>query len=315
MTNTDDSLKRLYNEAVEFDERRPASSVRAAALAHAQMVVDARTASTDAARDEQMVVAANSPNWKVALVASVLLVPLVGVLVLRNPDYSPIGEQVADASKAQSESAPQAAAAGATPHVAPAQQVVQANTEVTRANGAVQQDRNRTERSAASVDQAKPAVSSDIASAPMAVQEPSNESGSSTLAGHAVASATATATSLAVEASRASAQPSAKRATVSRAIQGESSDKLAAFFQAVAAGDITDMERSMARGATVNSRNAAGKTALIVAVQASQAAMVARLLALGAKPDETDWDGLTALQHAQQLGNSRIVALLLPVAN
>lgn len=94
-----DELQQRYAEANALDDRRPAPRVRDAALAHAQMVL-ANRKNPDAvapapAQKHPSPWAANLPSWKATLVASVLLAPLLGILVMRSERELPPGEQIA----------------------------------------------------------------------------------------------------------------------------------------------------------------------------------------------------------------------------
>jgi hypothetical protein len=311
MTHPDD-LQQRYAEANALDDRRPAPHVRDAALAHANMVLanqknpDATTPAP--AQKRPSLWAANLPSWKAALVASVLLAPLLGILVMRSERELPPGEQIAmqspfpspPLSKATDAAAPPMAESTVTPSArapaapAPARATAPVVAATTNTTGNAKSKETQEARVAASA--ASPAVGIATASA-----ERADMSAPAPLAAAAPIQSGSLADS-ALQAKRAVGAGAAARA--------EPSSLNDALLQAVRAGQAQALEALVGRGASVDARDAAGKTALLLAVQSGDEATTKALLKLGANPDLADPHGVNALQLARQLGHAKIIALL-----
>jgi ankyrin repeat protein len=79
---------------------------------------------------------------------------------------------------------------------------------------------------------------------------------------------------------------------------------------AAAAGDLAQTTRLLDQGATVNARDALGRTPLLMAVAQNRLEVVRLLLARGADPDAADNAGVTPLQLATDKDLTGIAALL-----
>lgn len=295
MTRPDD-LQQRYAEANALDDRRPAPHVRDAALAHANMVLANRKnpdAATPApAQKRPSLWAANLPSWKAALVASVLLAPLLGILVMRSERELPPGEQIAMQSPLPSPPLSKATDAAAPPM---AESTV---TPSARAPAAPAPARATAPVVAATTSTASPAVGLATASAERADMR---------------APAPLAAPAPIQSGSLADSALQAKRAVgvgAGAAARAEPSSLNDALLQAVRAGQVQALDALVGRGASVDARDAAGKTALLLAVQSGDEATTKALLKLGANPDLADPHGVNALQLARQLGHAKIIALL-----
>lgn len=96
--------------------------------------------------------------------------------------------------------------------------------------------------------------------------------------------------------------------TVGQSVSDDQSEDL---ITASTHGDVVAVDRHLARGAGINTRNAAGSTALLAAANAGQTNVVAMLLAKGAEIEAKDTGGRTALIRAVIRGEAETVALLL----
>ena len=75
-------------------------------------------------------------------------------------------------------------------------------------------------------------------------------------------------------------------------------------------GDLAQVDRLLAQGASLNAPDDAGRTPLIIAVMQGHVEVVRRLLTAGANASLLDREGLDALQHARNQGLNQIVQLL-----
>lgn len=83
------------------------------------------------------------------------------------------------------------------------------------------------------------------------------------------------------------------------------------WWDAARAGNTTQLEQLLTtQGVPIDTRDAAGRTALMLAARNGQTATVRKLLEWGAHPALADHDGLTAAQQARQQGHSRTADLL-----
>ena len=87
-------------------------------------------------------------------------------------------------------------------------------------------------------------------------------------------------------------------------------DPAAAFRRAAEMGDLPGLKALLERQADIDSRDAVGRTALMLATLHGQTNAVAVLLAYGADPNAADADGTTPLQAAKAGDHPAIVAAL-----
>lgn len=83
-----------------------------------------------------------------------------------------------------------------------------------------------------------------------------------------------------------------------------------ALRDAARVGNAREVESLINQGVPVDTRDTAGKTALMIAALNGHTAAVQTLLALGAQTALVDGDGLTAAQHARRWGYGAIAALI-----
>jgi ankyrin repeat protein len=87
-------------------------------------------------------------------------------------------------------------------------------------------------------------------------------------------------------------------------------DPAAAFRRAAEIGDLSALKALLDKQADIDSRDAVGRTALMLATLHGQTNAVAVLLAYGADPNAADADGTTPLQAAKAGDHPAIVAAL-----
>jgi len=105
-------------------------------------------------------------------------------------------------------------------------------------------------------------------------------------------------------------RPSAALAGRASAGTGAPLDAAAALRQAAQSGDIPRLSALLEEEIDVDARDAAGRTALLLAVLRGQAAAVDVLLAHGADPNAADASGTTALAAAEVDHQAHIIAAL-----
>lgn len=291
----EDELTLRYREASAHDTRRPGDHVREVVRAHAQSVI--ASASDDAARPlYTRTPAANQSHWKISLLASIALAGITGLLVLQFDRGRPEEKELVFGR-------PDASPAARLPELPPVK------SEPGKTPGSPEAPVKAARKTtAASTATPKPAPAQ--APARRADAAPTGES-SGSLAPAAVptlrASPAAAARAPAAQQNDNNMAPAAPQTRMKAAA---SSDLDLALRQAARTGNTPQLERLVAQGATVNSPDEAGRTALMLAVMNNHTATVQRLLALGASAAVTDHEGFTALQHARRLGLDGIATLL-----
>ncbi|MBC7919272.1 MAG: ankyrin repeat domain-containing protein [Rhodoferax sp.] len=308
MNTPHDDLQRLYEKASAMEDGQPAPQVRTAVIAHAVMLAQSRTGTVTNVRTPR--IASNWPNWKSGLVASVLLVPLLGILMLNMKEAPELQDQVAALPLAETPVASKPAA-----EVSPAPPRKAATVEPKVAT---------TAKSAAPVPSppsAPATVVADAAPAPAsALERPAMQgvlgaaASKESRADRAEASVNRSRES-APMASNLAASPApamARAAAPAKAIAGTRSTppQTAELLQAAQQGNVQWVVALLNEGASLQARDAQGRTALIWAAIGGHSTLVKRLLELGADRAAADRDGLTALQHARQLGLVEVAALL-----
>jgi hypothetical protein len=115
------------------------------------------------------------------------------------------------------------------------------------------------------------------------------------------------------EAGQQRAPSNTSLATATRAVPriGEAAaDPAAAVRRAAEIGDLAGLQRLLEKQSDIDSGDAAGRTALMLATLHGQTDAVAALLAYGADPNAADADGTTPLQAARAGDHPAIVAAL-----
>jgi hypothetical protein len=116
-----------------------------------------------------------------------------------------------------------------------------------------------------------------------------------------------------IEASRQRAPSNTSLATATTAvprIREAPADPAAAVRRAAEIGDLSGLQILLEKQTDIDSRDAAGRTALMLATLHGQSGAVAALLAYGADPNAAAADGTTPLQAARAGDHPAIVAAL-----
>jgi hypothetical protein len=297
-----------YRRASALDLSRPSEAVRRAVLAHAAELAAERATRVEGSKTKSTRTAVNQAWWRPAILGTLAVAALAGLmiaprfLVLRAPP-------VAEAPPAQ----------GTPPNTAPALVAQAPDTRADeRAPSAPAVGPERTAKPGASTPNAdmmahsggaRPKVDARASggAAPVAAETAS-------VAARARGEAQSTgAMAGGVGASRQPAPSNTSLATVTTAVPRNSeppAEPAAAFRRAAEIGDLSGLQRLLEKQTDIDSRDAAGRTALMLATLHGQTDAVAALLAYGADPNAADADGTRPLQAAKAGDHPAIVAAL-----
>lgn len=290
MTEPRDELLERYVEAAAQDPRRPSERVRHAARAHAQMLRDQASETKRAEDSAPTRTAANQPRWTLSLVASLAVVGLAGLLYVQIDRGEPQDSEIALGAPS-----PSAIPAPTTPTAPPALSAPPAQNAAPALAKAAPPRVYSTVPTEAAPHTAKQThtAAEQIARSDTAVPETRNEAREESTARAAPAAAT----------------PSV--ADTSRSRQAiVASTAATQFLQAARGGRIETLQRFLAHGVAINTRDDKGNTALMLAVTHRQLNTVRTLLEMGADPALVNNEGWTALRLASQLDMPDMVLLL-----
>jgi Ankyrin repeats (3 copies) len=276
-----------YRRAAALDPSRPGEAVRRAVLAHAAQLAAERAASGAGSKLKSQRTA-NQAWWRPAIFGALAAAALAGLMTaprLLAPGAPRVAEPPASARAADN-----LAAQPATP--APV-----AASEITARPPVSARSANPSSHPVREQSKANEAAAQHAAEPASSVAPPVE----STAVGGLVAGGAASrlrvpgspaAVSSAAVAPRAATNPSA------------------ALRSAAEVGDLAALEALVANQTEIDSRDAAGRTALMLATLHGQTNAVAALLAYGADPNAADADGTTPLQAATAGDHPAIVAAL-----
>ena len=285
MTKPRDQLLERYADAVAQDPRRPSDRVRNAVRAHAQMLRDQAAAvqRVEAAASTPRP-AANLPQWKLSMVASLVVVGLAGLLYVQV-------DRGAHEDREMALGVPAPATAGPARIQEPA---------------------------AAQTAKPRPTAPSNAAdNAALKATQPGKRAQPPNESAEAVADATSTKSGpdFAVPAPA----PAAKAMTPPPLSAMRSAGRLTnttaanqAFLAAVQTGQTDTVQQLLAQGMPVNARFDNGNTALMLAVIHRQEELVKLLLSQGADTSLVNQQGMTAVQIANQMGFADIAKRIRP---
>ena len=285
MTKPRDQLLERYADAVAQDPRRPSDRVRNAVRAHAQMLRDQAAAvqRVEAAASTPRP-AANLPQWKLSMVASLVVVGLAGLLYVQV-------DRGAHEDREMALGVPAPATAGPARIQEPA---------------------------AAQTAKPRPTAPSNAAdNAALKATQPGKRAQPPNESAEAVADATSTKSGpdFAVPAPA----PAAKAMTPPPLSAMRSAGRLTnttaanqAFLAAVQTGQTDTVQQLLAQGMPVNARFDNGNTALMLAVIHRQEVLVKLLLSQGADTSLVNQQGMTAVQIANQMGFADIAKRIRP---
>lgn len=283
MTKPRDELLERYADAVAQDPRRPSDRVRNAVRAHAQMLRDQAAAvqRVEAAASTPRP-AANLPQWKLSMVASLVVVGLAGLLYVQVDRGAHEDREMALGVPAPATAGPARIQEPAAAQTAKPQPTAPANAADNAALKATQPGKRA---------------------------QPPNES----------AEAVADATSTNSDPDLPVPSPAAKAMTPPPLSAMRSAGRLTnttaanqAFLAAVQTGQTDTVQQLLAQGMPVNARFDNGNTALMLAVIHRQEELVKLLLSQGADTSLVNQQGMTAVQIANQMGFADIAKRIRP---
>jgi Ankyrin repeats (3 copies) len=298
-----DDVDEQYRRASALDPGRPSEAVRRAVLAHASRLAAERAAARSAPAHTRARSSESARSWwRPAIFGTLAAAALAGLAIAPrflaptapSPRAAPPRSGAAsDAGEIPAAPAPGARAERQQSAVRePSQASTLASADSTRLQARAVRESDvqlRRERTPAAppdtAARARPAQAAEsrVAGPPAARPAPRNQA----LSGAAT--------------------------SASRAADGQSADSatdVVAFRRAAEAGDLATLEALLRKQIDVNSRDAAGRTALMLATQHGHVDAVAALLSHGADPNATDAQGATPLQSALATGQWEIAATL-----
>ncbi|HEY2783226.1 MAG TPA: ankyrin repeat domain-containing protein [Steroidobacteraceae bacterium] len=304
----DQELLDRYRRASDKDAAAPSDAVRSAILAESRRVAGDLAAKRSAHPFDVSRPAANDSRWKITAFGTAGAALLAALLIA--PRY---WESLPSTQKSAAPVAARTAAEAPQPKlesIAPSQRSESMQELAAPPDSARQSDARSYKRAqnyapaplALKPSAAPPAVSNAIVPAPTPMPEPALEP-APVLAG--VPSAPPA--NLARASSGALAMSADRAARASRELN---ETEPAALQTAAAAGDLAQTTRLLDQGATVNARDALGRTPLLLAVAQNRLEAVRLLLARGADPNVADNAGVTPLQLAKDKGLRDVAALL-----
>lgn len=289
MTEPRDELLERYFEAAEQDLRRPSARVGDAVRAHARMLRDPSASTERVAGSARTVVAANHPQWTRALVASLAVIGLAGLLTLQFDRADP---EVREA--ALSVAAPAPATAPSPPPIGAV--VMAARTDGPPASPAKTQAPPA--QTTASVVRDQGASAGAMASANASAKDANSTASAESAVGMSLA------------ASMSKLAAPAPLAAKGVALESSGDTPAALLLEAARTGQMEGLQKLLAQGVAINTRDSNGNTALIIAVRNRQVAVARVLWDGGADATLRNLEGQSALQIAQQLELTDVVQLL-----
>jgi hypothetical protein len=275
-----DDVDDQYRRASALDPSRPGEAVRRAVLAHAAQLAAERATRVEGSRTKSTRTAVNQAWWRPAILGTLAVAALAGLMIA--PRFLvPRAPPVAAAPAAQV----------SQPNTAP---VLVAQAPDTRADG-----------------RAPPAP----AVGPERAAKPGASARSADMLSHSggarpQANARASGGAAPVAAETASVASPARGTAAAPRISEAPADPAAAVRRAAEIGDLSGLQMLLTKQTDIESRDAVGRTALMLATLHGQTDAVAALLAYGADPNAADADGTTPLQAARAGDHPAIVAAL-----
>jgi Ankyrin repeats (3 copies) len=309
-----DDVDDQYRRASALDPSRPSEAVHRAVLAHAAQLVAKPATRDEGSKSKSRRTAVNQAWWRPAILGSLAAAALAGLVIaprflaLRAPPVAatPSAESsVSDttpASVAQApdtptdERAPSPPAAG--PESTATSRAFTRSADIPPHTGGA-----RPRVNAPASGGTVPGAAETASVAPRAREEAQS-------AGAMVDGLEARQRRAPSDASVATAISAVPRISAAITPTEAPSDPAAAFRRAAEIGDLSGLKALLERQADIDSRDAVGRTALMLATLHGQTKAVAALLAYGADPNAADADGTTPLQAAKAGDHPAIVAAL-----
>ena len=294
-----------YRRASALDPSRPSEAVRRAVLAYAARPA-AERATADAGREiERTRTAVNQAWWRPAMLASLAVAALAGFLIaprflaLRAPPVAATSSAEGSVRNTAPASVAQAPDTRTDKRAPPPPAASPERTARAPAFTRSADMRSPTGRARPKVNAPSSGATAAVAAEPASVQNPDAMGGLDARQRRAPANASATTAIAAAPRAGAAVAPTAAPA-----------DPAAAFRRAAEIGDLSGLQVLLVKQTDIDSRDAAGRTALMLATLHGQTDAVAALLVYGADPNATDASGATPLQAAMAGDHPAIVAAL-----
>ena len=283
-----DDVDDQYRQASALDPSRPSEAVRRAVLAHATRLVAKRATGDEGSTTKSTRTAVNQAWWRPAILGTLAAAALAGLVVaprflaLRSPAAAtPSAALVAQAPATRTDER-----AASAPAVGPAS-TAKSGASTRSADMPSHTGRAQPKANAPASDATAPVVAETASAAPRA---------------RGLAQST--------DAMVAGAMTAVPRLGAAVTPASAAVDPAVAFRRAAETGDLEGLKAQLEKQADVDSRDAVGRTALMLATLRGQASAVAVLLAYGADPNAADADGTTPLQAAKAGDHPAIVAAL-----
>ena len=309
-----DGVDEQYRRASALDPSRPSEAVRRAVLAHAAQLATGLALRDEGSKSKPTRTAVNQAWWRPAILGTLAAAALAGLVIV--PRFLALRSPPAAAAPS---------AEGSVPNTAP---VLVAQAPDTRTDEpapsppAVGPESTAEPRaSTRSVDmpshtgRARPKVNAAVSDGPApvvaesaSVAPPARGKAQSTDA--RVADLEARQRRAPSNTSATTAITAAPRLGVAVTPTDAPADPAAAFRRAAEIGDLSGLQALLEKQADIDSHDAVGRTALMLATLHGQTNAVAALLAYGADPNAADADGTTPLQAAKTGDHPAIVAAL-----
>ena len=298
-----DDVDDQYRRASALDPSRPSEAVRRAVLAHAAQLVAKRTTSDEGSMIKSTRTAVNQAWWRPAILGTLAAAALAGLVVaprflaLRSPPAAatPSADLVAQAPDTRTDER-----AASAPAVGPEST---AKPRASTRSADIPTGRARPKVNAPASDGPAPVVAETARAAPRARGEAQRTD--AMVAGVEARERRAPSNTSATTAITAVPRLGAAVTPADVAV-----DPGAALRRAAEIGDLSGLKTLLEKQADIDSRDAVGRTALMLATLHGQTNGVAVLLAYGADPNAADADGTTPLQAAKAGDHPAIVAAL-----
>jgi hypothetical protein len=330
-----DEADALYRQASALDSSRPNEAVRRAVLEHAAQLATQRAARNSSRRGAAPLLVRPRALSRPALFGTLAAGVLAGLLAFWRPllhrapteagapvleaelkapppaaPVSPFPQAPSNSpTPPSSESFARSNVAGASqtpPHV---QTSIAASGQEPRQESAQESARESAQASAG--ESARESAARELAQASAARLLAENRSNAADSSGaDSSAADSSAADSSAVSGAPAAARSPAPPLVAKAARPAVAPDPADVLRHAAAAGDLAAVERLLGTQVNIDARDAAGRTALMLATLQGQTDAVLALLAHGADPNAADASGTTPLQAATAGGQTAIVTAL-----
>ena len=309
-----DEADALYRQASALDSSRPSEAVRRAVLEHAAQLAAQRAARNSRSRGAAPLLVRPRALSRPALFGTLAAGVLAGLLALWRPLlHRAPAEAGAPVLEAELKAPPPAAPVSPFPQAASNSPTPPSSESLARSNLAgASQTPPHVQTSMAPSDQEPRQESARESAQESAAWESAQASAARLLAEKRSSAADSSASdSPAVSGAPAAPRSPAPPLVAKAARPAVAPDPADTLRHAAAAGDLAAVERLLGSQVNIDARDAAGRTALMLATLQGQTDAVLALLAHGADPNAADASGTTPLQAATAAGHTAIVTALL----